>query len=161
MNRGPDYGTVPNRRQAFNWLKSILLMQRHRHWWHWRLSWIAMMPTLLTLAALKIVVNFHDANFVGTGGTEGCQELPWCQLCCHWRQRRMSTLLLSIERSDRPKLHDMFKARDAQTWQRKFPVGFPVRVCALNLSFINIFHDVAARMESRFVIKARHVLLVC
>ena len=35
--------------------------------------------------------------------------------------------------ADWSKLHDMFKARDATTWQHTFPVGFPVRVCALNL----------------------------
>ena len=39
-----------------------------------------------------------------------------------------------------------------------FPVWFPVRVCALNLLFINIFHDVVVRVESRCVIKAKHVL---
>ena len=47
--------------------------------------------------------------------------------------------MLSIERAEWLKLHDMFNARDAKSWQRLFPVGFPVRVCALNLSFINIF----------------------
>ena len=40
--------------------------------------------------------------------------------------------LLSIERANRPKLHDMFNARDARVWQRAFPVGFPVRVSASN-----------------------------
>ena len=40
-------------------------------------------------------------------------------------------------------------------------VGFPVRVCALNFLVINIFHDVVARIESRCVIKAKHVLLLC
>ena len=68
--------------------------------------------------------------------------------------------LLSIERADWPKLHNMFKARDANVWQREFPVGFPVEVSALNSIFINIFHDVVARIESRCVIKAKHVLLV-
>ena len=38
----------------------------------------------------------------------------------------VTTHLLSIERADWPKLHDMFKARDANVWQREFPVGFPV-----------------------------------
>ena len=27
---------------------------------------------------------------------------------------------------DWPKIHDMFKPRDANTWQRKFPIGFPL-----------------------------------
>ena len=58
-------------------------------------------------------------------------------------------------------LHDMFKACDANVWQREFPVGFPVEVSALNSLFINIFHDVVARIESRCMIKAKHVLLVC
>ena len=51
----------------------------------------------------------------------------------------LTTHLLSIERVDWLKLHDMFNARDAKNWPRKFPVGFPVSVCALNLLLINIF----------------------
>ena len=73
----------------------------------------------------------------------------------------ITTHLLSIERADWPKLHEMFKARDITAWQRDFPVGFPVKVSALNSIFINTFHDVVARIESRCVIKAKHVLLVC
>ena len=73
----------------------------------------------------------------------------------------ITTHLLSIERANWPKLHDMFKAHDAIAWQREFPVGFPVEVSALNSLFINIFHDVVARIESRCVIKAKHALLVC
>ena len=69
--------------------------------------------------------------------------------------------LFSIERADWPMLHDMFKACDANVWQREFPVGFPVEVSDLNLLFINIFHDVVTRIESRSMIKAKHVLLVC
>ena len=45
--------------------------------------------------------------------------------------------MLSINHSDWPKLHDMFKARVANVWQCAFPVGFPVEVSALNLLFIN------------------------
>ena len=45
--------------------------------------------------------------------------------------------------------------------QREFPVGFPVEASALNSLFINIFHGVVACIESRCVIKAKHVLLVC
>ena len=45
--------------------------------------------------------------------------------------------------------------------QRQFPVGFPVRMCALYLLFINIFHDVVAHIESRCVIEATHVFLLC
>ena len=44
--------------------------------------------------------------------------------------------------------------------QRKFPVRFPVRICALNLLFLNTFYDVAVCIESRCVIKAKHVLLI-
>ena len=73
----------------------------------------------------------------------------------------ITTHLFFIERADWPKVHDMFKARDAIAWQREFPVGFPLRVCASNLIFINIFLDIVARMESRCVIEAKHVLLVC
>ena len=73
----------------------------------------------------------------------------------------LSTHLLSIERADRLELHDMFIARDAKRWQLLFPVEFSVRVCALNLLSISIFHDVVARIESRCVIKAKHVLLIC
>ena len=69
--------------------------------------------------------------------------------------------LHSNERADWPKLHDMFKARDAKTWQRGFPVGFPVIVCASNLLLVTIFRDVVARIESRYMIKAKHALLVC
>ena len=68
--------------------------------------------------------------------------------------------MLSIERADWAKLHNIFKARDTNTWQCEFPVGFPVQVCASNLLLINIFHDVV-RIESRCVIEAKHVLLVC
>ena len=46
--------------------------------------------------------------------------------------------LLSNERADWPKLHDIFKARDAKTWKREFPVWFPFKVCASNLLSINI-----------------------
>ena len=73
----------------------------------------------------------------------------------------LTTHLLSIERHDWPKLHDMLKARDAKTGQRKFPAGFRVRFCALDLLFINFFRDVVVGIESRCVIKSKHVLLVC
>ena len=69
--------------------------------------------------------------------------------------------MLSVERANSPKFHDMFKARDAKVWQREFPVGFPVEVSALNSTFIKIFHDVVARIESKCVIETKHVLLVC
>ena len=59
------------------------------------------------------------------------------------------------------KLHAMFKAHDAKTWQGKFLIGFPVRICVLNFLFIYIFHDVVVRIESKCVIKAKHVLLLC
>ena len=49
----------------------------------------------------------------------------------------VTTHLLSIERADWPKPHDMFKSRDANVWQRE--------------------HDAVARLESRCVIKAKHV----
>ena len=67
--------------------------------------------------------------------------------------------LLSIERIDWPKLHDMFIARDANNGHQLL-VEFPVRVCALYLLFINSCHDVAG-IESRCVMKAKHVLLLC
>ena len=70
----------------------------------------------------------------------------------------VTTHLFSIERADWPKLHDMFKARDANVWQRIFPVGYPVEVSASYSFYINIF--VVARIESRFVIKAKHYLVV-
>ena len=68
--------------------------------------------------------------------------------------------LLSMERADWPKLHDMFKAWDAKARQREFPVGFPVRVCDWNLFLITIFLNIVARIESLCMIKAKHVLLV-
>ena len=34
---------------------------------------------------------------------------------------------LSIERADCPKLHDWFRAFEANTWLRKFLVSFPVK----------------------------------
>ena len=73
----------------------------------------------------------------------------------------VTTHLLSIECADWPKLHDMLKARDAKAWQCEFPVRFPVRICASNLLSFNIFVDIVARIESRCVIKAKYVLLVC
>ena len=66
-----------------------------------------------------------------------------------------------MEHADWPNLHDMFIACDAKAWQREFPVGFPVRVCTSNLLLIKIFLDIVAHIESKFVIKAKHVLLVC
>ena len=60
----------------------------------------------------------------------------------------VTTHLLSIGRADWQKLHYMFNARDAKSWQRELPVGFQVRNCALNLLFINIFHDVVARIKA-------------
>ena len=72
-----------------------------------------------------------------------------------------TTHLLSIEGADWPRLHNMFKARGVDTWQHEFPVGFPVEVSALNSLFNSIFHDIVARVESKWVIKAKRVLLVC
>ena len=51
----------------------------------------------------------------------------------------LTTHLLSIEPAEWPKLREMFKAHDINTWQRAFPIGFPVEVCALNSLFFNIF----------------------
>ena len=76
----------------------------------------------------------------------------------------LTTHLLSIGRTDWPKLHDIFKACVTNTWQRQIPVGFPVRVCDLYLLFIKIFDDVVGRMiDTRCVTKARPVflLLIC
>ena len=55
----------------------------------------------------------------------------------------------------------MFKARDANVWQREFPVKFPGEVSALNSLFINKIHDVVTRIENKCVIKTKDVLLVC
>ena len=76
-----------------------------------------------------------------------------------YQRTPMTTHLLPIERADWPKLHNMFEARDAKTWQRKFPVGFPSRVGAFNFLF-NIFHHFVVRIDSRCVIKAKYVLLI-
>ena len=73
----------------------------------------------------------------------------------------VTTHLLSIGRADWLKLHYMFNACDAKSWQRELPVGFPVRNCALNVLFINIFSRCFARIESGCVTEAKHVLLVC
>ena len=54
----------------------------------------------------------------------------WCRM--QYCLVAVTTHLFSIERADLPKLHDMFKARDANVWQREFPVGFPVEVSAFN-----------------------------
>ena len=53
----------------------------------------------------------------------------------------LTTHLLSIERADWPKLHDVFKARDAKAWQREFPVGIPVKT----LCFKFIIHQSFSR----------------
>ena len=68
---------------------------------------------------------------------------------CLLRIYRITTRLHSIECVDWPKLHDMFKPRDVNIWQRDFPVGFSVEVSALNSLFINIFHDVVARIRKQ------------
>ena len=83
------------------------------------------------------------------------------------RNNVITTHLLSIENPDWPKLHDIFKARDAKTWQSTIPVGFPVRVCALKLLFINNFHDVVARIKkqmhdsSKTCLEGLLTLLIC
>ena len=59
--------------------------------------------------------------------------------CKCMKMLQATTQLLSIERADWTNLHDMFKARGGKTWQRKFSVSIPVRVCTLNLFSINIF----------------------
>ena len=71
----------------------------------------------------------------------------------------LTTHLLSIERADWPKLHDMLKACDAKAWQWEFPVWFP----SLCLEFVINQHllVIVARIEGRCMIKAKHVLLVC
>ena len=52
----------------------------------------------------------------------------------------LTTHLLSIEGPDWPKLHDLYKAHDAKTYQYKFRYGKGLwLVCALSLLFINIF----------------------
>ena len=65
----------------------------------------------------------------------------------------LTTHLLSIDRAHWLKLHDMYKARDAKTWQRKFPVWLPVGVCASNLLFINTFHDAVVCIETNAWLK--------
>ena len=64
----------------------------------------------------------------------------------------LNTHLLSVER---------IEARDANIWQREFPVRFSVKVSALNSLFNKIFHDGVAFIENRCVVKTKHVLLVC
>ena len=76
-------------------------------------------------------------------------EIPVTHSC-----NLITTHLLSIERVDWLKLHDMFNARDTKSKQWYFPVEFPVGVYALNSFFINIFYGVVARIESRCVIKS-------
>ena len=53
----------------------------------------------------------------------------------------------------------MFKARDAKAWQREFPVGSPVTVCAPNVLLIDVFLDIVARTENRCAIKATRVFV--
>ena len=58
--------------------------------------------------------------------------------------------LLSIERDDLLKIHDMFKALDTSTRQRQLPV----KVCALYFfHWLTVIHDIVARIESKYVIK--------
>ena len=68
-------------------------------------------------------------------------------------------ILLSIERVDWPELHDMFKARDANTRQRQFP-DFRLESVPCICDSPTLFHDVDTPRDSRCVIKAKHVLLV-
>ena len=66
----------------------------------------------------------------------------WLPYCFHYQMAYayvLNTDLLSIERADWQKLHDMFKACDANVWQREFTVGFSVQLSALNSIFINFF----------------------
>ena len=90
-----------------------------------------------------------------------CEEFQTVPLKLHTSNFPITMHLLSIEHADWPKLLNMFKACDANVWQREFLVGFPFEVSALNSLFINMFHGVAAHIESRCVIKAKHVLLIC
>ena len=69
----------------------------------------------------------------------------------------ITTHLISFERADWPKLHDVFKVRDVQASQRNFSTWFPIKVCTLNLLFINVFRDAIVHIERRCVIKAKHV----
>ena len=55
------------------------------------------------------------------------------------------------------KLHEMIKADDVNTRQCQFPVGFPVRVCDLNVFFINIIQDAVARIKIKCVIKEQNM----
>ena len=78
-----------------------------------------------------------------------CHDLvPVSCLVC-FRCISITTYLLSVERTDWPMLHDIFKARNAKTWQRKFPVVIRQH-----------FHDVVARIESKCVIKGNKACLV-
>ena len=55
----------------------------------------------------------------------------------------------------------MFKARDLNTRQRQFPLGFPVRVCDLNVLSINIIHEAVALIKQMHDWGAKHDLLLC
>ena len=77
-----------------------------------------------------------------------------------WSESFCATIhLLSIKHAEWPKLHDMFKACDTKTWHCKFLVRFPDRICALHLLCFDITRDIVVCIESRCMIKAKHVLL--
>ena len=64
---------------------------------------------------------------------------------------------LLMERPDWPKLHDMFNARVATPSNGNFPLLRVHFICYLTTSI----HDDVALIESRYVIKAKHVSPTC
>ena len=121
------------------------------------LSLFAALYAALFLLSSPGWLDFGDrwgrAFYWNLAATQSQNHLYTQKLCCGYGKQTlgwyyMTTHLLSIERADWPKLHYMFKARDANAWQREFQVGFPVEVSALNSLFVNIFHGVVARWKA-------------
>ena len=121
------------------------------------LSLFAALYAALFLLSSPGWLDFGDrwgrAFYWNLAATQSQNHLYTQKLCCGYGKQTlgwyyMTTHLLSIERADWPKLHYMFKAPDANAWQREFQVGFPVEVSALNSLFVNIFHGVVARWKA-------------
>ena len=102
-----------NKQSRHRWFETPL----HSFWRHRNVQFMTRNPTCLFFfvrksSAIDMCMNRNDSSS-----------------CSHV----ITTHLLFNE------LRDMFNLKHVKTWQRKFPVGFPIRICALDLLYINTF----------------------
>ena len=149
----PGFDRLLNKQSFFRWLwchDALVMWLYHvyrdqRKWvWHWLQICIVNVHVWFDFH-LKIKSNIFINNAIH---------------CINHTHVSPRTCFLSSALIGHSYISDMFKARDAKPGQCKFPVGFPVRMCALTLLFINNFDDVVLSIQSRCVIKVKHVLSV-